>query len=48
MSAPSGVVEPRATRREWIGLAVLALPTLLLSLDRNMFPHPTQMAQASK
>jgi DHA2 family multidrug resistance protein-like MFS transporter len=24
---------PRATRREWIGLAVLALPTLLLSLD---------------
>lgn len=26
-------VAPRATRREWIGLAVLALPTLLLSLD---------------
>jgi DHA2 family multidrug resistance protein-like MFS transporter len=24
---------PRATRREWIGLAVLALPTLLLSID---------------
>ncbi|TDE02207.1 MFS transporter [Jiangella asiatica] len=24
---------PRATRREWVGLAVLALPTLLLSLD---------------
>lgn len=24
---------PRATRREWLGLAVLALPTLLLSLD---------------
>ena len=23
----------RATRREWLGLAVLALPTLLLSLD---------------
>jgi MFS transporter, DHA2 family, multidrug resistance protein len=23
----------RASRREWIGLAVLALPTLLLSLD---------------
>src|SRR5262245_64473014 len=25
--------ETRATRREWLGLAVLALPTLLLSLD---------------
>jgi MFS transporter, DHA2 family, multidrug resistance protein len=24
---------PRAGRREWIGLAVLALPTLLVSLD---------------
>jgi len=24
---------PRATRREWIGLAVLALPTLLIALD---------------
>jgi RNA polymerase sigma factor (sigma-70 family) len=24
---------PRATRRQWLGLAVLALPTLLLSLD---------------
>ncbi|WP_131738421.1 MFS transporter [Actinomadura roseirufa] len=24
---------PKATRREWIGLAVLALPTVLLSLD---------------
>ena len=23
----------RATRREWLGLAVLALPTLLLSID---------------
>ncbi|HYU83352.1 MAG TPA: MFS transporter, partial [Kribbellaceae bacterium] len=23
----------RATRRDWLGLAVLALPTLLLSLD---------------
>ena len=27
------VVAPKATRREWIGLAVLALPTLLMSLD---------------
>jgi DHA2 family multidrug resistance protein-like MFS transporter len=26
-------VPPRAGRREWIGLAVLALPTLLLSID---------------
>jgi MFS transporter, DHA2 family, multidrug resistance protein len=24
---------PRATRREWLGLAVLALPALLVSLD---------------
>jgi DHA2 family multidrug resistance protein-like MFS transporter len=33
----------RATRREWIGLAVLALPTLLLSLDISVLylalPH---------
>ncbi len=27
------IVAPKATRREWIGLGVLALPTLLLSLD---------------
>jgi DHA2 family multidrug resistance protein-like MFS transporter len=27
---------PLATRREWIGLAVLALPTLLLSLDMSV------------
>src|SRR6266436_2336212 len=26
-------VTPRATRREWIGLAVLALPCLLYSMD---------------
>ena len=34
---------PRAGRREWIGLAVLALPTLLLSLDVSVLylalPH---------
>ncbi|ETK37886.1 MFS transporter [Microbispora sp. ATCC PTA-5024] len=34
---------PRAGRREWIGLAVLALPTLLLSLDISVLylalPH---------
>ncbi len=27
------IASPRATRREWAGLAVLALPTLLLSID---------------
>ena len=27
---------PRAGRREWVGLAVLALPTLLLSLDLSV------------
>ncbi|MEV4899685.1 hypothetical protein AB0K48_61325, partial [Nonomuraea sp. NPDC055795] len=26
-------IEPKAGPKEWIGLAVLALPTLLLSLD---------------
>jgi len=34
---------PRATRRQWLGLAVLALPTLLLSLDISVLylalPH---------
>jgi DHA2 family multidrug resistance protein-like MFS transporter len=34
---------PRATRREWIGLAALALPTLLMSLDVSVLylalPH---------
>ncbi|CRK59446.1 major facilitator superfamily MFS_1 [Alloactinosynnema sp. L-07] len=34
MSPTSGTTEPpRATRREWIGLAVLALPTLMVSFD---------------
>ncbi|HEV2527079.1 MAG TPA: MFS transporter [Thermomicrobiales bacterium] len=28
--------EPRATRKEWLGLAVLALPCLLLSLDMSV------------
>nr|WP_018810460.1 hypothetical protein [Salinispora pacifica] len=28
--------ESRAGRREWVGLAVLALPTLLLALDLNV------------
>ncbi|TNJ63663.1 MFS transporter [Paenibacillus hemerocallicola] len=30
------IVPSRAGRREWIGLAVLALPTLLLSLDMSV------------
>jgi MFS transporter, DHA2 family, multidrug resistance protein len=29
----SAVIGPRATRREWIGLAVLALPCLLYAMD---------------
>ena len=37
------VVTPRATRREWIGLAVLALPCLLYSMDLTVLnlavPH---------
>ncbi|MEU1734341.1 MFS transporter [Streptosporangium sp. NPDC020145] len=28
--------EPKATRRTWMGLAVLALPTLLVALDMNV------------
>ena len=27
------IASPRATSRQWAGLAVLALPTLLLSID---------------
>jgi Pirin len=34
---------PRAGRREWIGLAVLAVPTLLVSLD--LFVHMDQMGE---
>src|SRR5690242_7601545 len=33
MASPSAAPEPRATWREWAGLAVLALPTLMVSLD---------------
>ena len=29
----SGTIAPQAGRREWIGLAVLALPCLLYSMD---------------
>ncbi|MEU6077427.1 MFS transporter [Micromonospora sp. NPDC047074] len=39
----AGEAPPQAGRREWIGLAVLALPTLLLSLDISVLnlalPH---------
>jgi DHA2 family multidrug resistance protein-like MFS transporter len=42
MAAPVG---PRATRREWIGLAVLALPCMLYSMDLTVLnlavPHLT-------
>src|SRR6266508_5698014 len=41
---------PRATRREWVGLAVLALPTLLVSLDLFVMllavPHVSAAAGA--
>ncbi|SEG78129.1 MFS transporter, DHA2 family, multidrug resistance protein [Thermomonospora echinospora] len=41
----------RAGRREWLGLAVLALPTLLVSVDMSVLflavPHLTQDLQAS-
>src|SRR5512134_2754038 len=30
---PNAVPSPKAGRREWIGLAVLMLPTLLISMD---------------
>lgn len=33
LTAPAHEAPPRATAREWTGLAVLALPTLLLSMD---------------
>lgn len=36
-------IAPQATRREWLGLAVLAFPTLLLALDVSVLylalPH---------
>ncbi|NGO73049.1 MFS transporter [Streptomyces boncukensis] len=42
---------PRAGRREWIGLAVLALPTLLISMDMTVLylavPHLTADLQPS-
>lgn len=42
---PAAVIGPRATRREWIGLAVIALPCLLYSMDLTVLnlavPHLT-------
>jgi DHA2 family multidrug resistance protein-like MFS transporter len=54
---PAAALLPRAGTREWIGLAVLALPTLLVSIDvslmllalaliSNMFRDPKQRAFA--
>ncbi|HEX7115770.1 MAG TPA: MFS transporter [Steroidobacter sp.] len=44
-------VAPKATRREWIGLAVLALPCLLYSMDLNVLnlaiPQLTQHLRPS-
>ncbi|MFD2082407.1 MFS transporter, DHA2 family, multidrug resistance protein [Actinopolymorpha cephalotaxi] len=46
MTSQSTAPGPRASRREWIGLAVLALPTLLLSLDMSVLylalPHMSE------
>jgi DHA2 family multidrug resistance protein-like MFS transporter len=54
-AAAEGSVGPRATRREWIGLAVIALPCLLASMDltvlylavpalsRDLEPSSTQL-----
>ena len=30
------IAAPRAGRKEWIGLAVLALPTLLVAMDMTV------------
>jgi len=43
LAAETGAATPRATRREWAGLAVLALPCLLYSMDLTVLnlavPH---------
>jgi MFS transporter, DHA2 family, multidrug resistance protein len=43
MTEPTGTETPRAGRREWIGLAVIALPCLLYSMDLTVLnvavPH---------
>ena len=50
MNAPA-VTTPRAGRREWIGLAVIALPCLLYSMDLTVLflavPHLTAALQPS-
>ncbi len=33
MSATEAIIAPKATRKEWIGLAVIALPCMLYSMD---------------
>lgn len=47
----NGVMTPRAGRREWIGLAVLMLPTLLIVMDLSVLhlavPHLTTDLQPS-
>ncbi len=44
-----GMIVPRATRREWIGLAVLMLPTLLIVMDLTVLhlavPHLSEDLQ---
>jgi len=43
MTADTSAAEPRAGRREWIGLAVLALPAMLIAMDMTVLhlavPH---------
>jgi len=43
IAAERGAARPRATRREWVGLAVLSLPCLLYSMDLTVLnlavPH---------
>ncbi|TWD74763.1 DHA2 family multidrug resistance protein-like MFS transporter [Kribbella amoyensis] len=43
---PPTAVPPRAGRREWLGLAVLALPTILLGLDMTVLHLAAPMLSA--
>ena len=49
--AASAAVAPKATQRDWIGLAVLALPCILYSMDLTVLnlavPHLTQDLEPS-
>jgi MFS transporter, DHA2 family, multidrug resistance protein len=51
MERSANMIGPRATRRDWIGLAVLALPCLLYSMDLTVLnlavPHLTAALQPS-